>query len=152
MKIKRDKKNRMARKLNRGFMGEVRGFFRCFNYFNFYDKYHYLGYILIPFRKGTEPYNKIKAFVKKVDERIRPWYVPIWFLNLLHYYGNDNSIIRVRNWRLHRLHRKITKGAFFTDMKTKFDSMRIYATLPEDLDKECEELCKEMDEKYLEPY
>jgi hypothetical protein len=35
-------------------------------------------------------------------------------------FGNDNSIVRVRNWKLSDLHRKITKGVKLVDYKTKW--------------------------------
>ena len=39
----------------------------------------------------------------------------------LELFGNDNSIVRVRNLKLHNLHRRITKGYRFIDWKTKWD-------------------------------
>jgi hypothetical protein len=35
-------------------------------------------------------------------------------------FGNDKSIIRVRNYKLSNLHRKLTKGIAFWDWKTKW--------------------------------
>ena len=41
-------------------------------------------------------------------------------MRFLHLFGNDNSIVRMRNKRLHDLHKKITKGIFIWDYKTKW--------------------------------
>jgi hypothetical protein len=35
-------------------------------------------------------------------------------------FGNDNSIVRVRNWTLHNLSRRLTKGYLIVDYKTKW--------------------------------
>ena len=35
-------------------------------------------------------------------------------------FGNDKSIVRVRNWFWHNLHNKLTKGIHFYDWKTKW--------------------------------
>ena len=35
-------------------------------------------------------------------------------------FGSDRSIVRVRNWSLHNLLRKLTKGIAFIDWKTKW--------------------------------
>jgi hypothetical protein len=37
-------------------------------------------------------------------------------------FGSDKSIVRVRNWTLHNLLRKLTKGLAFVDWKTKWES------------------------------
>ena len=66
----------------------------------------------------------IHALVIAVDYEARPWWCPRWFLRFLHLFGNDNSLVRVRNFRLNRLHTKITKGIFMWDYKTKWQWFR----------------------------
>lgn len=105
-------------------------FFSCFFTKN---KYRYLGYTCIPYSKGSEEYKVILDFLKFVDKNIRPTYIPRFVLRLLHLFGNDNSIVRVRNRFLHKLHNKILKGVFITDIKTKWYDydIRIYGYFPD---------------------
>ena len=48
-------------------------------------------------------------------------------------FGNDKSIVRVRNRTLHNLHRKLTKGITFVDYKTKWQwyDLRISVAAPQ---------------------
>jgi hypothetical protein len=48
-------------------------------------------------------------------------------------FGNDKSIVRVRNRALHNLHRKLTKGITFVDYKTKWEwyDLRISVHAPQ---------------------
>jgi hypothetical protein len=86
---------------------------------DFNDKYGYLGYIYTS-EKGE--YSKvIRPLILAMDKKSKPWWCPRWFLRFLELFGNDNSIVRVRNFKLHNLHRKITKGYRFIDWKTKWD-------------------------------
>jgi hypothetical protein len=50
-------------------------------------------------------------------------------------FGNDRSIVRVRNRKLSNLHRKLTKGIQFWDWKTKWSKydLRISISGPEHL-------------------
>jgi hypothetical protein len=50
-------------------------------------------------------------------------------------FGNDKSLVRVRNRRLSNLHRKLTKGIQFWDWKTKWYhyDLRISITAPKHL-------------------
>ncbi len=50
-------------------------------------------------------------------------------------FGSDKSIVRVRNWTLHNLHQKLTKGIRFIDYKTKWSDhdLRISIQAPEHL-------------------
>jgi Asp-tRNA(Asn)/Glu-tRNA(Gln) amidotransferase B subunit len=50
-------------------------------------------------------------------------------------FGADKSIVRVRNWSLHELLRKLTKGIAFVDWKTKWEwyDLRISIHGPEHL-------------------
>jgi len=86
---------------------------------DFNDKYGYLGYIYAS-EKGK--YSKvIRPLILAMDKKAKPWWCPRWFLRFLELFGNDNSIVRVRNFKLHNLHRRITKGYRFIDWKTKWD-------------------------------
>jgi hypothetical protein len=55
-----------------------------------------------------------------IDYKAKPKWCPRWFLRFLHLFGNDNSIVRVRNRRLSNLKRRLTKGIQLTDYKTKW--------------------------------
>jgi hypothetical protein len=81
----------------------------------FQEKYLYLGYI---------PYDSDKtllsALIICMDYEAKPWWCPRWVLRFLHLFGNDNSIVRVRNRKLHNLHKKLTKGHTIWDYKYKW--------------------------------
>jgi hypothetical protein len=70
-----------------------------------------------------------------MDYEAKPWWCPRWFLRFLHVFGNDKSLVRVRNRRLSDLHRKLTKGIMFWDWKTKWCDydLRISISGPEHL-------------------
>ena len=57
-----------------------------------------------------------------MDHKARSKWCPRWFLRFLHLFGNDNSIVRVRNHRLSNLKNKLTKGIMIWDYKTKWQS------------------------------
>jgi hypothetical protein len=71
--------------------------------------------------------------VLAMDYEAKPWWCPRWFLRFLQVFGNDKSIVRVRNMTLHNLHRKLTKGITFTDYKTKWEwyDLRISVAAPQ---------------------
>jgi hypothetical protein len=71
--------------------------------------------------------------VLAMDYEARPKLCPKWFLRFLEVFGNDRSIVRVRNWTLHNLHQKLTKGMRFIDYKTKWSEydLRISIQAPE---------------------
>jgi hypothetical protein len=95
---------------------------------NFNEKYKYLGYV--PYDGDM---NMLKALVIAMDYEAKPWWCPRWFLRFLHLFGSDNSIVRVRNWRLHNLANKLTKGIMMNDYKTKWThyDLRISINAPE---------------------
>ena len=70
-----------------------------------------------------------------MDYEAKPKWCPRWFLRFLHLFGCDNSIVRVRNRRLHNLFRNLTKGILFWDYKTKWSSydLRISISAPKHL-------------------
>ena len=96
------------------------------------DKYGYLGITLY----NDSEFNKVLLpLVLAMDYEAKPKWCPRWFLRFLHVFGNDKSIVRVRNWRLHKLHTKLTKGIQFWDWKTKWShyDLRISISAPQHL-------------------
>ncbi len=71
--------------------------------------------------------------VLTMDYEAKPWWCPRWFLRFLDVFGNDKSIVRVRNRALHNLYRKLTKGITFVDYKTKWEwyDLRISVAVPQ---------------------
>ena len=96
------------------------------------DKYGYLG---ITFYNDSEFNKVLLPLVLAMDYEAKPWWCPRWFLRFLHVFGNDKSIVRVRNRRLSNLHRKLTKGIQFWDWKTKWSDydLRISISAPKHL-------------------
>lgn len=94
---------------------------------NFWEKYHYLGYV--PYDDNM---TMLHGLVFALDGYARPWWCPRWFLRLLHLFGSDNSLVRVRNRRLHNLERKLLKGILIWDIKTKWSyyDLRISISAP----------------------
>ena len=94
----------------------------------FSEKYGYLGSV-----PEYNNYDKVMVpLVLAMDYEAKPWWCPRWFLRFLQVFGNDKSIVRVRNRTLHNLHRKLTKGITFTDYKTKWSwyDLRISVAAP----------------------
>ena len=83
---------------------------------DFSDKYGYLG--SVPDYKYYD--QAMVGLVLAMDYEAKPKWCPRWFLRFLHVFGSDKSIVRVRNWTLHNLLRKLTKGIAFIDYKTKW--------------------------------
>jgi len=86
---------------------------------SFYEKYGYLG--AIPWREDGSIFKAMEPLVIFMDYRAKPKWCPRWFLRLLHLVGSDNSIVRVKNMKLHNLHRRLTKGIMMYDYKTKWE-------------------------------
>ena len=100
---------------------------------DFHEKYSYLG--SVPYN-GDGPYFKaLLPLVLAMDYEGRHKLCPKWFLRFLEVFGNDRSIVRVRNFTLHNLHRKLTKGMRFIDYKTKWEDydLRISISAPKHL-------------------
>jgi hypothetical protein len=85
---------------------------------SFYEKYGYLG--AVPWREDGELFKAMEPLVIFMDYKAKPKWCPRWFLRFLHLVGSDNSVVRVKNRTLHNLHRKLTKGIFMYDYKTKW--------------------------------
>ena len=96
---------------------------------DFSEKYGYLGSV-----PDDKYYNKAMVpLVLAMDYEAKPWWCPRWFLRFLDVFGNDKSIVRVRNRALHNLYRKLTKGITFVDYKTKWSwyDLRISVAAPQ---------------------
>lgn len=97
---------------------------------NFHEKYHYLG--SIPWKEDSELFLALEPLVIFMDHKAKPWWCPRWVLRFLHLFGNDNSIVRVRNRTLANLSDKLTKGIMMVDYKTKWQwydlRLSIYGT------------------------
>jgi hypothetical protein len=90
-------------------------------YIFFPSKLERYGYLGITFYQEDSPYYRaLMPLVLAMDYEAKPAWCPRWFLRFLHVFGNDKSIVRVRNRRLSNLHRKLTKGIQFWDWKTKW--------------------------------
>ena len=98
-----------------------------------FEKYGYLGTHL----SNTEGdyFNALYPLVLAMDYEAKPKFCPRWFLRFLHVFGSDKSIVRVRNWTLHDLLKKLTQGISFVDWKTKWESydLRISIGAPKHL-------------------
>ena len=99
----------------------------------FEEKYKYLG--CIPYREDSPLFKVLYPLVLAMDYEAKPKWCPRWFLRFLHLFGSDNSIVRIRNWKLHNLEKKLTRGILFVDYKTKWEDydLRISIRAPEHL-------------------
>lgn len=86
---------------------------------NFYERYQYLG--SIPWNEDGKIFEAMEPLVIYMDYKAKPAWCPRWVLRFLHLFGNDNSIVRVRNRTLHNLKNKLTKGIMLVDYKTKWE-------------------------------
>ena len=83
-----------------------------------FEKYGYLGTQI--WGEDGSYFKALYPLVLALDYEAKPKLCPRWFLRFLHVFGSDKSIVRVRNWTLHNLLRKLTKGIAFVDYKTKW--------------------------------
>jgi hypothetical protein len=100
---------------------------------DFNEEYGYLG--SVPYNEDGPYFKAMLPLVLAMDYEARPKLCPKWFLRFLEVFGNDRSIVRVRNFTLHELHRKLTKGMRFIDYKTKWSDhdLRISISAPKHL-------------------
>jgi hypothetical protein len=100
---------------------------------DFGEKYGYLGARL--WKDDGSYFDALYPLVLALDYEAKPRWCPRWFLRFLHVFGDDRSIVRVRNRTLSNLKRKLTKGISFTDWKTKWSDhdLRISITAPDRL-------------------
>jgi hypothetical protein len=98
-----------------------------------FEKYGYLGTQL--WNEDGVYFKALYPLVLALDYEAKPKLCPRWFLRFLHVFGSDKSIVRVRNWTLHNLHHKLTKGIGFIDWKTKWSDydLRISIHAPKHL-------------------
>ena len=90
-------------------------------YIFFPSKLEKYGYLSITFYREDSEFTKaLMPLVLAMDYEAKPYWCPRWFLRFLHVFGNDKSLVRVRNRKLSDLHRKLTKGIVFFDWKTKW--------------------------------
>lgn len=85
---------------------------------DFAEKYGYLGTSV--WNENSVYFKALYPLVLALDYEAKPKWCPRWFLRFLHVFGSDRSIVRVRNFTLHNLERKLTKGIAFIDWKTKW--------------------------------
>jgi hypothetical protein len=99
----------------------------------FEEKYGYLG--SVPHNEDSEVFKAMYPLILAMDYEAKPKYCPRWFLRFLHLFGNDKSIVRVRNFRLHNLFKKLTKGIMIWDYKCKWEwyDLRISISAPKHL-------------------
>jgi len=100
---------------------------------SFEEKYGYLG--SVPYDEKSEVFKAMYPLILAMDYEARPKWCPRWFLRFLHLFGSDKSVVRVRNFRLHNLEKKLTKGIFIWDYKTKWEwyDLRISISAPKHL-------------------
>jgi len=98
-----------------------------------FEKYGYLGTQL--WNEDGVYFKALYPLVLAMDHEAKPKLCPRWFLRFLHIFGNDKSIVRVRNRKLHNLLNQLTKGIAFIDWKTKWESydLRISIHAPQHL-------------------
>jgi len=85
---------------------------------SFHEKYRYLG--SVPWKEDGDIFKAMEPLIIFMDYKARPWWCPRYVLRFLHLFGDDNSIVRVRNRFLSNLKRRITKGYTLVDYKTKW--------------------------------
>ena len=97
---------------------------------NFNEKYGYLG--CVPYDENSKIFKAMLPLILALDYEAKPKWCPRWFLRFLDVFGNDRSIVRVRNHKLHNLYNKLTKGIRLNDYKTKWYwyDLRISITAP----------------------
>lgn len=112
----------------------------------FSEKYKYLG--SVPWKESGEIFQAMEPLVVFMDSKAKPWWCPRFVLRLLHLFGDDNSIVRVRNRFLSNLKRKITNGYMLMDFKTKWHwydlRISVYGT------KQMQDLADAIESKFYE--
>ena len=98
----------------------------------FNEKYGYLGTSV---DESSHYFKALYPLVLALDYEAKPKLCPRWFLRFLEVFGNDKSIVRVRNRKLSNLFHKLTKNIMFTDWKTKWSEhdLRISISAPKHL-------------------
>lgn len=112
----------------------------------FYEKYRYLG--SVPYNELGDIFKAMEPLIIFMDYKAKPWWCPRWFLRFLHLFGNDNSIIRVRNRTLSNLFNKITGYIMIMDYKTKWSYYDLRISVVGD--KQVQDLADAIEVKYYE--
>jgi hypothetical protein len=112
----------------------------------FNEKYKYLG--SVPRDEDGDIFKAMEPLVIFMDHKARPKWCPRWFLRFLHLFGNDNSIVRVRNHRLSNLKNKLTKGIMIWDYKIKWcwHDLRISVSA----DQQINDLAADIEQRFYE--
>jgi len=99
---------------------------------NFREKYKYLG--SVPWNEESELFKVMEPLIIFMDYKAKPKWCPRFVLRFLHLFGSDNSIVRVRNQKLHNLKTRLTKGIMMFDYKTKWSDYDLRISIAGDLD------------------
>jgi len=113
---------------------------------NFREKYKYLG--SVPWNEESELFKVMEPLIIFMDYKAKPKWCPRFVLRFLHLFGSDNSIVRVRNQKLHNLKTKLTKGIMILDYKTKWSDYDLRISIAGDV--EMWRLTTAIEEKFYE--
>jgi len=100
---------------------------------NFTEKYGYLGSVPYDSALKSDTFKALLPLVLAMDYEAKPKWCPRWVLRFLYVFGDDKSIVRVRNRFLSNLSNKLTKGITLYDYKTKWTyyDLRISIAAPQ---------------------
>jgi hypothetical protein len=94
------------------------------NYSKFANKYRYLGYTHLSVGDGWKPL--VVELIKIIDREVRPWYIPLWLINIISDMGCGGSIVRIKNVYFYYVLIKLTKNVKIHDIKDKYAELRVY--------------------------
>lgn len=113
---------------------------------NQFNKYQYLGYHYPGVSKHWYP--TILEMFEKIDKQVRPWYIPRFVLNILHYWATKNSVVSVDSWFWFKIFHKIIPVTIY-DIKDKYAELRVYGSFTKEVEditewavSECEKICE----------
>jgi len=111
-----------------------------------YKKYQYLGYIYPRVSKHWVPI--VEEMLVKIDKQIKPWYIPRFLLNIMHYWATGNSVVRMRSLFWYNLFHKFIP-IIIIDIRDEYAELRVYGSFTKEVDnivgwaeKECELTCE----------
>lgn len=114
--------------------------------FNYKD-YKYLGYVYAGVPQGWKPI--VEKMIIDIDKLVRPRYLPKFVLNAVRYLATGNSVVRLRSYFWHGVHRYLSsvKGhfAFIYDIKEKYAGLRVYGGFTKDVETIVEAAIEEAD-------
>jgi hypothetical protein len=114
----------------------------------FHEKYKYLGSVPWKDNFSRDLFEAMEPLVIFIDNKAKPWWCPRFVLRFLHLFGDDNSIVRIRNKRLSDIKHKLTKGYSIMDYKTKWHwydlRITVYGT------KQMQDLANAIETKYYD--